>query len=160
MMTSWNEKKNPRNWPFVQWNHRSPVNSSHKGQWRGALMLSLICAWIYGWVNNRKAGDLRRHRAHYDVDVMRSTYTYFMGYNLHLCGLMHRCNIGHTPETYLKLKYREISFVHNLLLSCQLVFQILYRARQCHCRALYKISKWVDNRNGCYGRMKFREIWV
>ena len=32
--------------------------------------LSLICAWINGWVNNRKAGDLRRHRAHYDVTVM------------------------------------------------------------------------------------------
>ena len=26
-------------------------------------MFSLICAWINGWVNNRKAGDLRRHRA-------------------------------------------------------------------------------------------------
>ena len=23
--------------------------------------------WINGWVNNRAAGDLRRHRAHYDV---------------------------------------------------------------------------------------------
>ena len=29
-----------------------------------------ICAWINGWVNNREAGDLRRHRAHYDVNVM------------------------------------------------------------------------------------------
>ena len=29
-----------------------------------------ICAWIHGWVNNREAGDLRRHRAHYDVIVM------------------------------------------------------------------------------------------
>ena len=27
------------------WIHRSPVNSRHKGQWRGALMCSLICAW-------------------------------------------------------------------------------------------------------------------
>ena len=26
-------------------NHRSPVDSPHKGQWRGALMFSLICAW-------------------------------------------------------------------------------------------------------------------
>ena len=50
--------------------HRSPVNSPHKGQWRGSLMLSLICAWINGWVNNGEAGDLRRHRAHYDVIVM------------------------------------------------------------------------------------------
>ena len=30
-----------------------------------------ICACINGWVvNNRKAGDLRRHHAHYDVTVM------------------------------------------------------------------------------------------
>ena len=47
-----------------------PVNSPHKGQWRGALMFSLICACIGSWVNNRKAGDLKRHRAHYDVSVM------------------------------------------------------------------------------------------
>ena len=46
------------------------MNSPHKGQWRGALMSSLICAWMNGWVNNREAGDLRRHRAHYDVTVM------------------------------------------------------------------------------------------
>ena len=45
-------------------------NSSHKGQWRGALMLSLICARINGWVNNGEAGDLRRNHAHYDVTVM------------------------------------------------------------------------------------------
>ena len=50
--------------------HRSPVNSPHKSQWRGALMFSLICVWINGWVNNHKAGDLRRHRGHYDVIVM------------------------------------------------------------------------------------------
>ena len=43
---------------------------SAQGQWRGALMFSLICAWIDGCVNNREAGDLRRHRAHYDVIVM------------------------------------------------------------------------------------------
>ena len=48
-----------------------PVNSPHKSHWRGALMFSLICAWINGWVNNREAGNLRRYRAHYDVTVMR-----------------------------------------------------------------------------------------
>ena len=36
----------------------------------GALMFSLICAWINGWVSNGKAGDLRRHRARYDVIIM------------------------------------------------------------------------------------------
>ena len=60
----------PRYWPFVRGIHRSPVNSPHKVQWRGALKFSLICARINGWVNNREAGDLRRHRAHYDVTVM------------------------------------------------------------------------------------------
>ena len=60
----------PRYWPFVRGIHRSPVNSPHRGQWRGALMVSLICARINGWVNNREAGDLRGHLAHYDVIVM------------------------------------------------------------------------------------------
>ena len=46
------------------------TGSPHKGQWRGAMLLSLICAWINGWVKNRQAGDLRRHCAHYDVIVM------------------------------------------------------------------------------------------
>ena len=60
----------PRYWPFVWGIHRSPVNSPHKGQGRGTLMFSLICAWINGWVNNGKAGDLRRHRAHYHVTAI------------------------------------------------------------------------------------------
>ena len=63
----------PRYWPFVRGIHRSPVTSPHKGQWRGALMFSLICAWMNDWVNNRDAGDLRRHRAHYDVTVILCT---------------------------------------------------------------------------------------
>ena len=50
--------------------HRSPVNSPHRVLWRGALMFSLICVRINGWVNNREAGDLRRCRAHYDVIFM------------------------------------------------------------------------------------------
>ena len=54
----------PRYWPFVRGIHRSPVNSPHKGQWRGAL--------IFSWVNNREAGDFKPHRAHYDVTVMEA----------------------------------------------------------------------------------------
>ena len=64
-------KRFPRYWPFVRGIYRSPVNSPHKGQWREALMFSLICLWIISWVNNREAGDLRRYRAHYDVIVMQ-----------------------------------------------------------------------------------------
>ena len=64
--------------PFVRGIHRLPVNSPHKGQWRGALVFSLICAWINAWVNNRDPCDLRRHHAHYDVIVMsKSIYQIF-----------------------------------------------------------------------------------
>ena len=59
-------------WPFVRGIHRSPVDSPHQGQWRGALMYSLICEWTNGWANNRNDGDLRRHRTHFDVTVMNS----------------------------------------------------------------------------------------
>ena len=60
---------------FVQGIHRSPVNSPHKGQWRGALMFSLISVWINGWVNYREAGDLRRYGGLNDVTVMEDDPT-------------------------------------------------------------------------------------
>ena len=61
----------PRYCPFVQGIHRSQVNSPHKDPWCGALMFSLISAWINCWINNHEAGDLRRHHTHYDVIVMQ-----------------------------------------------------------------------------------------
>ena len=69
-----------RNWLFVRGIHRSPVNSPHKGQWREALMFSLIPTWTNGWVNNREAGDLRRHRTHYDVIVVMN----YIPRNMHM----------------------------------------------------------------------------
>ena len=69
----------PRYWPFVREIHRSPVNFPHKGQWRGALMFTLICARKNGWVNNGEAGDLRRYLAHYDVIVMWHPTIYKIG---------------------------------------------------------------------------------
>ena len=59
----------PGHWPFVGGIHRSPVDSPHKGQQRGAVLFSLFCARTNGWANNRSADDSRRHRAHYDVTV-------------------------------------------------------------------------------------------
>ena len=64
--------------------HRSPVNSRHKGQWRGALMFSLICAWMNGYANNREAGDLRRHHAHYGVIVMVNGFRGMLATNTEL----------------------------------------------------------------------------
>ena len=51
--------------------HWSPVVSHHKGQWRGALMFSLICVRTKSWANNGDTGDLRRHRDQYDVSKMQ-----------------------------------------------------------------------------------------
>ena len=89
----------PRYWPFVRGIHRSPVNSPHKGQWRGALMFSLVCVWINGWVNSCEAGDLRRPRAHYDVIVMKKgTST-----RMHLLIVISWHNCGHLFVVYLTL---------------------------------------------------------
>ena len=57
----------PRYWPFVRGNQRSPMNSPHKGHWRGALMFSLICALnkrvskhSWGWWIETPSRSLRR----------------------------------------------------------------------------------------------------
>ena len=90
----------PRYSPFVRGIHRSPMNSPHKGQWRGASTFSLICAWINDWVNNREAGDLRRDRAHYGVTVMEITVMHQVWYKF---------NIGHF--LYCSRKNRSTRFV-------------------------------------------------
>ena len=94
----------PRYWPFVRRIQRSPVNSRHKGQWRGALMFSLICAWINGWINNGEAGGLRRYRGHYDVTVM-STISYIKHVlcfqsALSLLGTILTANSRHDPQVF------------------------------------------------------------
>ena len=106
----------PRYWPFVLRIHRSSVNSPHKNQWHGALMLSLICVWINGWVNNREAGDLRRHCAHYDVTVMiiRVLINYTYTRSNHACRIEqiplppinNRCSMNR-KMTFIYLKKRE-----------------------------------------------------
>ena len=99
----------PRNWPFVRGIHRSPVNSPHKGQWRGTLMFSLICVWINDLVNNREAGDLRRYRAHYDVIVMKIPNWYASNRGLSI-DLIHKSNNAHFP--YPTIQHSEQKNAH------------------------------------------------
>ena len=67
----------------IKWKHcfallafcagNSPVTSEFpsQSQWCGACFdIFFICAWINNWLNNCESGDLRRHRAHYDINVM------------------------------------------------------------------------------------------
>ena len=75
-MTSSKGKHFLRCWAFVRGINRSPVISPHKGQWRRGLMFSLICAWANRGADNGCAGDLRRHRAHYDVIVVCNVSSY------------------------------------------------------------------------------------
>ena len=99
-------KNIPRFWPFVvRGIRRSPVNSSHKGQWRRPLTFSLICTWINGWVNNRETGDLRRHRAHHDVIVMTSHHT-----NYHLSSLVRQNTVRSGPTTHANREMGRLNF--------------------------------------------------
>ena len=91
----------PRYWAFVREIHRLPENSPHKGQWRKALMFSLICARLNGRVINREAGDLRRHRTHYDVTVMGT-----MIYN--------------SARAKYFLKYTRQKFRHSSVVTCKI----------------------------------------
>ena len=90
--------------------HLSPVNSPHKGQWRGALVFSSICVWINGWVNIREAGDLKRHRAHYiymvyiifDTRICRQM-RYITG-----CSFSSVCHLPLPPDYNIKLYKQKI----------------------------------------------------
>ena len=68
MMTSSNETCSALR-AFCMGNSPVTGRKTHKGQWRGALMFSFICAWTNSWADNGDAGDLRCYRAHYDVTV-------------------------------------------------------------------------------------------
>ena len=121
----------PRNWPFVREIHRSPVNCPHKGQWRGALMFSLIYAWINDWVNNREAGDLRRQHGHYDIIVMDNHTHYQPDCNKDIipyleCIHNHTSSPKYNPQQNNKLSPWYISidnhkYLHILMNNCSLV---------------------------------------
>ena len=63
----------------------------------------LICAWINGWVNNREAGDLRRHRSQCDVTVMQHAI------------LIHANSSGNTVQTTVdSAKIKRIKGINTL----------------------------------------------
>ena len=117
----------PHNWPFVRGIHRSPVNSPHKGQWRVALMFSLICVWVNDWVNNREAGDLRHYRAHYDVTVMCSSNFECTVLELIIqnSSLDTHCEIG--PRwTQQNVSYQRPTLIHVMAWCRQATLHVLY----------------------------------
>ena len=162
----------------IWWRHQmetfSAVNSPHKGQWRGALMFSLICARINGWLNNGGTGVLKRHRFHYDVTVMVSHIIEGTFAGIVAIIWYHACTntanaFRHTnqsaveqtgqsgkelyfhvrgllhPETYLKAKSREVSFGCNLSLIYPNCFEIGTN------HGMTNLSKRLYNRTWCHG---------
>ena len=98
-----------------------PVNSPHKGQWRGALMFSLTCDWINDWINNREADDLIRYRGHYDVIVMikpySSWYVYEVGINIKGMTFQLYVSLGCINSRFRKL---QIGMRASLSLPCDI----------------------------------------
>ena len=93
----------PCYWPIVRGIHRSPVDSSRKGQWRGLLKLYLICAWTNGWANNRNADDLWRHCSYFDVSAMYSR-----------------------AREYVKLKHMQTNIYHSYIIIYHLYLTFIY----------------------------------
>ena len=54
-----------------RWNPRTKASDAE-------LWCFFICVRMNGWVNNRETGNLRRHRAHYDVTAMITKMRTFM----------------------------------------------------------------------------------
>ena len=102
-------------------------------------------AFFNGWVNNREAGDLRRHRAHYDVIVMARvapsvSITYFIWKRLKFCGKKH------VDTWYCLPNVRKIENTTPIQ---------SWRLQQ-HYRSIPRCDtwKWIDGRQ--YGRSDFR----
>ena len=105
-----------------------------KGQWRGALMFSLICAWISGWVNNHEAGNLRCHRAHYGVTVtVISIHKRTANYSLCCQTVCYCCNASTPPTT-----------LHTTHKSCIGYFRLAY-SKQCLFIAMICTHTWMPH---------------
>ena len=70
--TWWHHQMKTLSVLLALWVGNSPVtkNSPHKGQWRGALMFSLICAWTHASAKHRDTYDLRCYWSHNDITIM------------------------------------------------------------------------------------------
>ena len=101
-----------RYWPFVWGIHRSPLNSPHKGQWRGALMFSLISALnkrlskqLWGWWFETPSRSLWRH------------CNYFWTFTMHFCTSVFALWISIYRLQLLKSISKHIDIYHLNILS-------------------------------------------
>ena len=113
------------------------MNSPHNGQWRGALIYSLICAWINGWVNNCETVDLRRHRAQYEVTLMLFRFILLLWwFNMEIVEF---CK---AVEIYCRLYFR-IILIYSNWWAC---------TKKC-CLGLLRFWPWVSFTMLCRGQL-------
>ena len=128
--------------------HWSPVNSPHKGQWRGALMFSLICVETNGWANHRDTGDLRCHRAHYDVTSMwclemdtLPTFLAFWGRNPLMTGWFPSQRTSNDDTISMSIHYHKFTFLTRVLTDFTRYFHV-YKIRPAN--TLHSIRHWTS----------------
>ena len=108
-------------------------------------MFSLICAWINRWVNNREAGNLRCHRAHYNVTVMLTCHGVIMHwYKMFSCAVMTRAPSQY-PKRRIFVRSRKVSKPRDWYFILSYRFEIWQAHRQHCCRSAYQISERYDN---------------
>ena len=104
--------------------HRSPVNSPHKGQWRGALMFPLICALnkqSWGWWSETPSHPLWRQcndllgRLHYNL-------SYVMTGAVSACGII---NLHELQRKSLKQDHSTSSLISNPITGW---YHLIYQA--------------------------------
>ena len=136
----------PRYWPFVRGIHWSPVNSSHKGQWRGAFMFSSTPSRSL-W---RHCNDVLKKSQMY-FDVIREGTLCFM--SLHAMGIT---TLQYLYEISLKLKSRENSWQLFQLFN---LVDILHKARKFYIMKCV-VQNFIGQLNWTLSWKKFCEIRV
>ena len=89
----------------------------------GFRRFCLICTWTNGWANNIDAGDLRRHRVHYDVTAIWLLpwvmYMYvFCGFKVGFTYCCYHCNAVCEKTAPRRKCYTAFNCWHN---SCDCV---------------------------------------
>ena len=132
-------------------------------------MFSLICARINGWVNNREAGDLRCHRSHCDVTLMRPFQTHFAHSHQSDCISMIKpmeTNICKAVIDTCSRCIKYMNMVTNIYWKCiKLCEHPFEHANICHMRLIRtNLSKFVYcniqfHLRNCWEAREFRKKW-
>ena len=116
--------------------HRSPEDSPQIDQWRGPLILDLVCTWSNGWANSRNAGDMislwlhckTKLNWHISATVCNSdVYEYYIYIQIYMYIYIHiplrrawitnylliNQSIACSPESQQKLNYKILRYRGN-----------------------------------------------